>query len=357
MKNSFVTGRARLSRRSALAVVVGALAAPAVLNASRAAAKASSVTFTGYGGSFQEILEKQVMKAFTEETGIKVNIVPVPELARVKAQLLTGNVEWDVFTGPGSTTAVGSKQGFWEKLDPSLFDLTDLAVPPKSDRVTWEFYAQGIVWRPDKYGPGKHPTNFAEFFDLKAFPGRRALRNTADYVLEVALLADGVAPKDIYPLDLDRAFKALDRIKPSIATWVATTPQTISLVQTDEVDFGFTFSNRVKATTEPGGGKPLAFSFEQTTFYSEDMAVVKGAPNKENAMKLVAYFLRPEVQARVMNQAALIPVSKKAVPMLSAEIRKWQPDLGQPNSFMVNNEYWANNYEAVSRRFKEWILR
>ncbi|WFU14556.1 ABC transporter substrate-binding protein [Bradyrhizobium sp. CB3481] len=344
-----------LSRRTVLAGTASVLAAPMLIKPSRA--QSNSVTFTSYGGSFQEALEKHVMKGFTEETGIKVNIVPAPELARIKAQLLTGNVEWDIYSGAGAEAAAGSKQGFWEKLDPSLFDLEDLVVRPESDRLSWNIYTSGIAWDPQKYGPGKHPTNFAEYFDLNKFPGRRLLfRTLRGSPLEVALLADGVPSKDIYPLDLNRALKVLDRIRPSIATWVESTPQSISLVQTGEADFTFTYATRVKATTETGGGKPLAFSFEQNLIYSEDMALLKGAPNKENAKKLISYFVRPEVQARVMNQTGLIPVSRKAVPLLTEQTRKWQPNFENPKNLIVNNAYWADNFEVASRRFKEWIL-
>nr|WP_249812869.1 ABC transporter substrate-binding protein [Bradyrhizobium sp. 141] len=322
---------------------------------SRVAAKSDSVTFTAYGGTYQDLLVRNVFKPFTEETGIKVNLIPGPELAKIRAQLLTGNVEWDVFLDAGAGVASGSRQGFWEPLDPSLFNVEDMVVPPKRDRVTYNFYPGGIAWDPAKFGPGKHPENFADFFDLNKFPGKRVLSNRANNVMEVALLADGVAPKDVYPLDLDRAFKALDRIKPSIASWTNATPQTISLLQTGEADFSYAFSNRVKATTGPGGGTPLAFSFEQNLIYPSDLAVLKNAPNKENGMKLVAYFLRSEVQARVESEAGTIPVSKKAIPLLSDDARKWQPDMNRSNNLISNSEYWADNYEAVTSRFKEWI--
>lgn len=345
-----------LSRRAFLAGAAGALTAPALIGPSRAAAKSDTVTFVGYGGTFQETLEKYVTKPFTEETGIRVNFVPAPDLARIKAQLLMGNVEWDVYEGDDVGISIGRKQGFWGPLDTSSFDLADLAIPPTADSVAFEIYADGIAWDPKKFGPGKHPTNFAEFYDVKKFPGRRALRNGPAGALESALLADGVAPKDMYPLDVDRAFKVLDRIKSSVVVWTAATTQTISLVQTGEVDFSYTYANRVKATNAPGGGTPLAFSFEQNLFNADTFAVVKGAPNKENAMKLIAYFLRPEVQARMENQLSCVPVSKKAVPLLSEDARKWQPDLNNPSSLMISGAYWADHNEALGRRFQEWKL-
>ncbi|MCT2581260.1 MULTISPECIES: ABC transporter substrate-binding protein [unclassified Mesorhizobium] len=346
-----------VSRRTFLAGMTGVLAAPVVLRTSRAAADSGSLTFTGYGGSYQDAVVKNVVNPFTEETGIKVNVVPAPDLARVKAQQLTGNIEWDVFDGSSTEGATGSKQDLWEKLDLSMFDAGDLATAPNEDFIPWGLYTGGIAWDPNKFGPGKHPSTFAELFDLEKFPGRRTLfLNAPSWNLEIALLADGVPPKDIYPLDLDRAFKMLDRIKPSIPSWPPTSTQTISLVQNGEVDFCCTFANRVKATNEPGGGLPLAFSFEQNLLDAEVLTVLKGAPNKANAMKFVAYCVRPEVQARLNNQLGGTPVSKKARPMLSAEVRKWQPDFDSPVNLFIDVPYWTDNSEAVTARFKEWML-
>lgn len=345
-----------ISRRSVLAGAAGLLSAPMVLRASRAAAKSNSLTMTGVTGSFHENVVKYVINPFTEETGIKVNFVPTPELAKVKAMLLTGNLEWDVINVDGTTAGVGSKQGFWEKLDPSMFDAGDLVIPPASDYVAWDFYTAAIAWDPKKYGPGKHPTNFAGFFDVKTFPGRRAMRPAPNGTLEAALLADGVAPKDIYPLDLDRAFKVLGRIKANIATWPATASQSISVIQSGEIDFTITYTNRVKATNDPGSGTPMACSFEQNLLYPDALSVLKGAPNKENAMKFIAYFLRPEVQARLCEQVGGVPISRKAATMLSADARKWQPRMGDPNNLFISSEYWTENYEAVARRLQEWIL-
>lgn len=345
----------RLSRRWFLAAMGGALATPIVLRSS-CAAGSNSLTIAGSGGSFQDILLKTVVSPFTAETGVKVSIAPPPDMAKIKAQLLTGNVGIDVDMLYGAEADYGSKQGFWEKLDLSMFDVSDMVVPPTSDVITTDMYAGGIGWDPRKYGPGKHPTNFAEYFDVKKFPGRRTLPNHSYETLEAALLADGVAPNKIYPLDIDRAFKVLDRIKPAIAAWITATPQSISLLQTGEVDFSYTYAGRVKATTEPGGGTPLAFSFEQNLLSPDPLAVLKGAPNKKNAMKYLAYYMRPDVLVRICDPAGLVPNSKKAMSMLPAEARKWTPDINNPNNLVVSGAYWAENLEAVERRFKEWIL-
>lgn len=353
MKESVST----LSRRSLLTGAAGVLAAPMVLRSTRAAGSSNSLTIGIDGGSYQDLLVKAVFKPFTAETGIRVDIVPRPDMGRVKAQLLSGNVQIDIFEPKSSEAALGSKLGFWERLDTSMLDIGDMLIPPTSDVVTVYTFLAGIAWDPKKYDAGKHPTNFAEYFDLKKFPGRRAFPNHPEEVLEAALLADGIPPKEIYPLDVDRAFKMLERIKPSIVAWQNSPAVVISLLQTGELDFAFTFLNRIKASNEPGGETPLAFSFDQYLIMLDTIAVLKGAPNKENAMKYIAYLMRPDVLARVCEGGSYVPNSKKKVmPMLSAEARKWIPDMNNPKSLVTNGAYWSDNFEAVSRRFKEWVL-
>ncbi|MGY3488008.1 putative spermidine/putrescine transport system substrate-binding protein [Bradyrhizobium sp. USDA 4011] len=344
----------RVSRRSFLAGAAGVISAPMLIQDSRAAAKSDTVTMTNSGGATQDAHIKAVYDPFTKETGIKVKIVPLIQLDKVKAMQLTGNVDVDIVVNTDVSIASGSKLGFWEKLDPALFDLKDLKVQPAGDYLTFEVWGLGITWNPMKFGDGKHPIKLAEYFDVNRFPGRRALRATVTTgTLEIALLADGVAPKDIYPLDLDRAFKSLSRVR-SHLLWSATTPQDTSLVQTGEVDFGVAANNRVLATTRPGGGTPLAFSSAQNITGNNSLAILKGAPNKENAMKLLSYYMRPEVQARLFEILGTIPVSKKAATMLSPEIREWQPDLNNPNNVTMSSTYWSENYEMVNRRFQEW---
>lgn len=343
-----------LSRRHFLATGASLLAAPAILRAGRANASAGRLTFVTWGGTYRDAVYEGGIKPFTEQTGIEVTIIDTPDLARVKAQVMTGNVEWDVFDAPGALGASGSKEGYWETFDDGMFDLDDLAIAPTGDLVPFYTFAGGIAYDSAKFAEGQYPRNFGEYFDIEKFPGRRTFRDRPSETLEAALLADGVVPADLYPLDVDRAFAALDRIKPSVASWVSATPQTITLLQTGEVDFSYSYASRVRTTNEAGAG--MAFSFDQTLNGIEYLAVLKGAPNRENAMKFVAFMMTPEAQAGVMERLANTPVSRAAVPLLSEEARKWLPNMENPNNVVLDDAWWAENFEEVTRRFKEWML-
>jgi putative spermidine/putrescine transport system substrate-binding protein len=248
----------------------------------------------------------------------------------------------------------GSKAGYWEPLSASLFDASDLSIPATKDLVPFYTFAGGIAYDPKRYPDGKYPKDFAEYFDANAFPGRRTFRNRPSETLEAALLADGVPPSKIYPLDVDRAFNALDRIKPSVAKWVDSTPQTITLLQTNEVDFSYSYASRVRTTAATGAG--MAFSFAQTLNGLEYLAVLKNAPNKDSALKFVSYALQPARQAAVMELLGNTPNSKKAISMLSPATRKWLPDMSSDQNLIMDEWWWSDNFEKLSRRFKEWEL-
>lgn len=347
-----------VSRRRLLTGIGGgavlSVAAPFVLRGGRAEAASKNLVFVTWGGTYRTSVEEGLIKPFMAETGINVTVIDTPDLAKVKAQVTTGNVEWDVFDAPGALGASGSKEGYWEPLPASLFDAGDLSVAPTKDLVAFYTFAGGIGYDPKRFAEGKFPKNFAEYFDVKTFPGRRTFRNRPSETLEAALLADGVPPSKIYPLDVDRAFKALDRVKPSVAKWVDSTPQTITLLQTNEVDFSYTYASRVKTTGATGAG--MAFSFAQTLIGLEYLAVLKNAPNKENALKFVSYAMRPERQAAVAELLGNTPNSKKAVGLLTPEARKWLPNMESDQNLIMDDMWWAGNFEKLSRRFKEWVL-
>lgn len=352
-KFAFLEGRRRFLRRSsALALVT---VGPSLALATKPAMAAGKrMTLVSWGGDYRRAVQTALVDPFTKETGIDVTIVDTPDLAKVRAQVMTNNVQWDVFDAPNALGDSGAIGGLWEPLDPSLFDRRDLVIDIKNNLLPFYLYSGGIAWDPKRYGKGKHPRNFEEYFDTRKFPGRRTFRDRPSETLEAALLADGVPPRSLYPLDVDRAFKALDRIKPHVVKWVASTPQTVTLLTTGETDFTYTYAGRVK--TAQASGVSIDFSFDQTINGFEYLAVVKNAPNKAEAMKFLAFVARPDRQAAFMDILGYAPASKKAVSMMSPEARRWVPDLDSPNSVLMNDSWWTPNFEKLTRRFKEWTL-
>ncbi|MCA8966276.1 MAG: ABC transporter substrate-binding protein [Planctomycetes bacterium] len=338
--------------RGATAAGVAAAVGPFVHTPARAAN--GKVVLISWGGNYRKAWEEAFLAPFTKDTGIEVVVADTPDLAKVKAQVTSGNIEWDVFDCPGSMALSGAKEGFWERLDTGIVDAADVMVPYGEDYMPYYTYAGGIAWDPKRFAAGKHPTTFPELWDAAAFPGWRGFRTRISETLDIALLADGVDPKQLYPLDVERGFAALEKIRPHVKTWIEQTPQTVALVQSGEVDFSYSYSGRVRAAQRDGTS--IEFSWAQTLNALNYLTVLKGAPNRDAAMKLVAYTLDPQRAAAFSDLLGYTPTVSKALPLVSDETRKWLPDMSNPMNVVMDDLWWQQNFADLQKRYSEWLL-
>jgi putative spermidine/putrescine transport system substrate-binding protein len=343
------TSRRAVLKQGVATVVAGA--GPLLLLPGRARA-GSKLVVVGYGGSYGDFTQENFIKPFSRQTGIEVDVVTTPDISKVRQQVGARKVEWDVFDGGGSVIFAGSRDGLWEPVNRKIVDVSDLAVPVGQDKMPTFIFSGGSCWNRTRTPLYKAPTDFSLFFDTKLV-GARALRDRVSETLEMALLADGVTPERLYPLDVERAFKALDRLKPTVKRWVNQTPEMTSLVETGQVEYSYNYASRVKAAV--AAGQPLAFGFNQVINAQNYHVVLRGSPNKEAAFKYINFVVSSEQQRRVAEVLGCTPVSKRATLMASHDARKWMADLSNPRSAMVNDAYWEKNFADLDRRYKEWI--
>lgn len=347
----------RISRRSfttGAAVAAIGLAAPSVITG-RAKAADKSVTVTSWGGDYHKSVQDVFATPFTAETGIAVQLVDNGDMAKVKAQVLSNSVTWDIIDAPAAFATSGAKENLWEPLDSTLVATEGLLEKPNALYMPLYLYSGGILWNKERNPEGKHPTDFAGFFDVGKFPGRRCMRSLAPETLEAALVGDGVQPKDLYPLDVERAFAVLDRLKDNISKFAATTPEQVTSVSQNEADFSYSYYNRVKSAQE--GGTPLDFSFAQTNNSLDFFAIPKGSKNKEAAMQFIAFCLRQDRQTAWALRGYYLPNVLKSVAEIKASPNGgFLPDLDSGKNVVINAEWWGDNYTAVQKRYSEWMI-
>lgn len=352
-----------VTRRKVLASGAGVAAAsavggPLILSAGKARA-AGKLYLASYGGSYGEALDEVFFKPFTKETGVEVVQTGSADLAKLKAQVMGGSVEWDVVEMLSTETITAGNDGLLQPIDYSVVQMPELLYPQakQTNSVSVFTYTGGIGYDKSRHPDGKHPRTWAEFWDVKKFPGRRGLRSRPNDTLELAILASGTDPKNVYPIDVDKAFKMLDEIKPHIRKWMETAPQSVQLIQTNELDFTYTFNGRVFAANQQG--IPLGYSSEQLLIFFNNFTVPKGARNSADAMKLLSSMMRPERQAAFCEKIAYPPVTKKGMEMVSPAIKKeWVPDPNNPKNLAINAEWWGapGRFQELTERFKKWML-
>lgn len=320
--------------------------------------KKKELVVVDWGGPGTEAMKEVWYKPFEEKTGIKVISVNPMDYGKVKAMVQSGKMEWDVATAGRDFVVRGEKEGLLEKLDYNVINTDGIDQKYQHDYgIRYMTMGYVISYNTKSFDENNHPHTWADFWDVKKFPGDRTLFKNPQFVLEAALLADGVKPKDIYPLDVDRAFKSLDKIKPYVKTWWESPAQLLQLLSTNEVSAGFGWSGRMISSKSEGA--PVDMEMNEGIFDGDYYVVPKGAPNKEAAMEFINFILQPEQQAAFASKLNYAPINEKAMDILSQEEKdrlKITPDL-MKNGVEGDMDWWVDNYDKVTERFNEWLLK
>jgi putative spermidine/putrescine transport system substrate-binding protein len=311
-----------------------------------------------WGGTIQDAQRKSFFEPFEKKYGVKIKEVSPPDYGKLKAMVNNGKVEWDVVDGDSDFAVRGGKQNLLEPLDFSVIDKTNL-IPSLTTKysVGAEIYTYTIAYNTKSYPTGKQPKTWNEFWDVQKYPGARALWKWPVGTLEIALLADGVVPKSLYPLDLDRAFKSLDKIKKNVNVWWTTGAQSAQLLSDKEVDLEAAWNGRIQAAKRQGANVDVEFN--QALLLGDSWFVPKGAPHKDLAMKFIAFVTSAERQAEFVKLYPYYgPVNTKAYDLLDEEVKKAlcnSPDKLK-NEIEGNETWWGDNFDRVNERFQKWLL-
>ncbi len=193
-----------------------------------------------------------------------------------------------------------------------------------------------------------------EFWDVRGFPGKRTLPDNFTLSLPMALLADGVAPQQLYPLDLNRAFRKLDAIKQQVAVWWTAGAQPPQLLKDNEVQYAGSYSGRVSG--QPG----IDLTYRQGLLDLAYFVVPKGAQPAEKAaaMGLLHEMSVAENQAKAAEVVAYTGPSPRLEQLLpQARLREYPTTRENKEQQVLGNpRWWAQNRDAVERRWQEFKL-
>ena len=342
-----------VSRRGLIKMTVAAgalIAAPAYIRPAWAQAK--RLVVVNSGGTMGDARRAALYDPFTAATGIEIITVSGPELAKIKIQVEHGSVEWDVSDISEAGLPIATRENLLEPIDESIVDLSQIvAKARKANAVGGTIYAGGIAFPTDRLKP---ISNWTEFWDVENFPGRRGLRTRINDTLEIALMADGVPANEVYPCDIERAFRALERIKPNVSHWIGQTAQTVALIQANETDYTFTYTTRVKDMQE--AGVPIDYSFKQNLLGISWLGVPRGSKMKDEAMQFLNFSLNKERQTKLANLSGDAGTNPESLAGVNADVRRWLPDVGSKGNLFVSGAWWADNLEELTVRYKEWLL-
>jgi putative spermidine/putrescine transport system substrate-binding protein len=239
-----------------------------------------------------------------------------------------------------------------EPIDYSVVNKSQLDPRFMSPGAVGSFYYSFVLGYNKASFKNGGPANYADLFDTKRFPGKRTFYKwSAPGVLEVALLADGVAPDKLYPLDLDRAFKKLDTIKSEIVWWSGGA-QSQQLMASGEAPLGVFWNGRLHALQQTG--VDVGVSWNQNLTAADMLVVPKGAKHKDEAMKFLAAATGAQAQANFAAETGYAPINLKSAALLPADVAKTQPDQYKATQINLDMKYWADHRDEIAKRWYAW---
>jgi putative spermidine/putrescine transport system substrate-binding protein len=321
-----------------------------------AAAADERIVFASWGGSWEKAWRKAWAEPFLAETGIPIVNASDNTLGKLQAMVSAGKTEWDLIEGNPELSSVGAEKGLLEKLDFDIIDRSKVMDRPefKSDySVPQVIYGRVLIYRTEL---AEKPQGWDAFWDLERFPGKRAFFNRVESgVMEAALLADGVPADQLYPIDVDRALKKLSEIRDHII-WYESLPQSEQLMRDGQAALGLLADGRALNAKSSGAAVEVVPPVSILTW--SVMAVPKGAPNKDAAMRFLNHVLQIKQQAAIAMEyyyGPVVPDAWSEIPQDRLAIISGGPAT-EGKAIFQDGGWWSRNLEEANEKFQQWKL-
>ncbi len=326
-------------------------------------AQAESITVVNNGGSAGAAFRDVYYKPWTAKTGnTVVDDSFNQELAKIRSQVETKNLIWDVVSVTAINEATGCEEGLLEKIDWSKYlDPKDFEAVGGFGKcgVPNNFVSGGLVYDGNVIPADKAPKSWADFWNVQKWPGKRGLLYRAEQTFEIALIADGVPPKDAMkvlaaPGGPERALKKLAELKPYIKWWKSGDESMQNILNGDVV-MTFAWNGRVAAANK-ANKRNLKIEFAAGHVSGSQMiAVMKGTKKKAAAIDFIKFASQPEPQAAFARALMYAPANARAYALMTPEEKATLPSghMGAASlqAGKLYFDFWLNNGDSVLQRF------
>ncbi len=343
-----------VNRRGFLTVAAALGLTPLLPGLSRAAAK--ELVLLTWGGDTGNALVSAFLEPFCKDA----SMTPGHDGAgtsegRMKSVIDSGRIPWDVMdAGVGTVQALGSK-GYLEEIDYSIVDKSKVI-----DGFAFKYgvanylFSYVIAYDSEKTG-GRTPGGWADFWNLKDFPGKRGMRKDPQAALEAALMADGVPIDQVYPIDEKRAWNKLREIKKDTVFW-SFGAESQQLLREGEVTMASMWSTRVNALHQDTGGR-CKWIWNQGIVCPGMWAVPKGNPAGKDAFRFIAGAQDPARQVDFFKRVNGGPANPQTSSLVPADLVNLDP--GHPDNLSqqlkIGAEWYGKNQSRIYDEFLDFI--
>ena len=379
---STAASAAAVAAAATLAAAPGPPAPPAKPAASASASAAApdratgrAITIVSWGGSYERSQVKAYFEPFTKKTGIRIDVEKYDGgLAELRRQAARRDDAWDLMDMTMADNRAACRQGLLEPIDHSLLLPAPDGTPAFEDFIDGALtecgigqivYAVVAAYNRDAF-PGERPARMRDIFDIRRFPGKRALQRSPEANLEWALASYGVPREDLYQLlstgrGLRLAFERLDSIRDHTVWWTDT-GQPVELLTTGKAVIASHYNGRLfdAATVH---GHPIEIIWDAQVYELGAWGIPKGTPRLDEVLEFVRFATgtRPLAeQARYIPYGPARESSMKLVTTHAETGVDMRPHLPtSPVNFrtaiLKDTEWYASLYDRIEARFDAWL--
>jgi putative spermidine/putrescine transport system substrate-binding protein len=321
------------------------------------------LTVVSWGGAYQDAQKKVYFEPF-KATGVQMIDESWDGGVGVLRSKVQGGTDsgWDVVQAESEELEIGCDEGMFRPIDWSRVGGKDRYLPAAHHECGVGTILYNFVLSYDKDKLKTGPAGWADFFDTAKFPGKRALRQGPKTNLEIALMADGVPPAEVYkvlatPEGVDRAFKKLDTIKKDIVWWKsgAQPPQ---LLASGEVALTSAYNGRIDAANR-NDKRNFGIQWNGSLYTLDSWVILKTSPNVDAAYKFLEFVGRAENQAKLPEHIAYGVTNVKANDQIDPKRLVELPT--HPDNFknavQISDKFWIENIDRLTERFNTWAAQ
>ncbi len=326
-----------------------------VASCNRGVRESGSLTVVSYGGgAYQQSHKDAFFKPFEDTTGVHIEpVVWNAEYGKLKAMVDSKNVPWDVVEVTDAQFKRGKSEGLFQPLTIKPTDGEFLQGTVEDLGVANVYWGTVLAFLPETYKDSK-PESWKDFWDVKKFPGPRAMYDDPRGNLEFALLADGVPKENLYPLDVDRALRKLNEIKPYVRVWWNEGTQPVQILQSKTIALSSAWNGRIFSLAKEG--KKIDYSWNGAALELDWWVIPQGSKNATTASRFIAFASLPERLGRQAGMIGYGPVNKTSLEYLSPDVRKQIPTHPDnwAKAFVVDSNWWSQNEVEMMKRWLAW---
>lgn len=341
--------------------------------------KDATLTIASWGGGYGQAQERVMLRPFASDTGHKVDVVQhgggaLKDLEGLRNQVNSGKAPWDVVNLSDALASKACEEGLLQRLDPQAVFGEAEAAAVKDDFIPGAIqpcaigstvWSTVILYNKSAYGKGA-PSTVQDLFDPVRFPGRRALPKGGKYVMELALVADGVEPAKVYETLASeegqaRALAKLGQIKNSVVWWEQG-QDPLKLLASGKASMALAFSGQAFSGAA-SRRDALGFVWDGQIYHFDMWAIPKGAKYPRTARQFINYASSPE---RLAAQTKWFPYGPARLSALAKVGKHAELDIDMApylpttrdnfkNVLAFNGQWWVDHGSAVNERLDGWL--